>query len=63
MPDLPAINIESEFSKSLDACPVDIAHRIEKQLKEFVLTEIAPQHLNVYVLERKGFNLFYPYFS
>ncbi|WP_292518422.1 hypothetical protein [Methanoculleus sp.] len=63
MSDLPAINIESEFLKSLDAHPVDIAHRIENQLEEFVLAEITPQHPNVYVLERKGFNLFRPYFD
>jgi hypothetical protein len=61
MPDSPIIDIESEFSKSFDMDPIDIANHIEKQLQEFVLGEVTSQSSNIYVLERKGFNLFRPY--
>jgi hypothetical protein len=40
MPDSPIIDIESEFSKSFDMDPIDIANHIEKQLQEFVLGEV-----------------------
>ena len=61
--DRSTINIESEFLKPLDRDPLEIAGILEDQLKEFALREIISGHPNVYVLERKGFNLFRPYFG
>ncbi len=61
--DRSTINIESEFLKPLDRDPVEIAGILEDQLKEFALREIISGHPNIYVLERKGFNLFHPYFD
>jgi len=61
MPNLSEINIESKFSESFDQDPIDIANHIENQLEKFVLSEIASDFSNIYVLERKGLNLFRPY--
>ncbi len=63
MSDLSTINIESEFLKSFDRDPTEIADMLEVRLKEFALGEIIPGHPNAYILERKGFNLFRPYFD
>jgi len=61
MRDLPMICIESKYSESFDMDPIDIANNIEKKLEEFVFKEITSQYSNIYVLERKGLNLFLPY--
>ncbi len=57
------INIESEFLKPLDRDPAEVVDILEGRLKEFALGEIISEHPNIYVLERKGFNLFRPYFD